>query len=65
MNENKPTLGVKPYYIAAEIRIAELADCIIRHVGDEYPADTEHITVWAREIVQQCNLIRAMQEGKG
>lgn len=33
---DKPTLGVKPYWIAIKERNIELAKAIIRHCEDEY-----------------------------
>lgn len=62
MNENKPILGVKPYYIAAEARIAELADCIRSHVFTDHSMETGFIIEWAKEIVEQCKLVNSMRE---
>ena len=53
----KPPLGVKPYYIAASDRIEELAGAIQRYspnVDTEY----EKIIQWAEEIKMQCMIAK-------
>lgn len=60
MNDtNKPPLGARPYYIAAENRIKELAQAISRYADTGM---TENITEWAQEIILQCALLEVMQD---
>lgn len=48
---DKPTLGVKPAYVSAPERIAELAGAIQRYAaeGDR----RESVKIWAMEILLQ------------
>ena len=58
MNDyTKPPLGASPAYITAENRIKELAEAISRASveGRNY---TGHITLWAKEIIWQCEIIQ-------
>lgn len=55
---SKPPIGARPYYIAAENRIMELADAIRRNPGGE------NVPEWAREIMLQYELMRRMEDGK-
>ncbi len=57
---DKPTLGVKPYWIAIKERNIELAKAIIRHCEDEYISEKNELNVqnikkWAVEIAENCN----------
>ena len=61
LNEQKPVLGVKPYYIAAWKRIGELAEAIERQY--EIPnGDTKLVQKWAAEIGWQCSMIESLKE---
>lgn len=51
MIEEKPALGIMPFYIAYDERINELSEAIIRC------NDTRKIKAYAFEIVKLCNLI--------
>jgi hypothetical protein len=53
----RPPLGVKPYYIAASERIEDLADAIKRYAPN---CDTEYekISQWAEEIKMQCAIAK-------
>lgn len=63
LNEQKPVLGVKPYYIAAWNRIGELAEAIERQY--EIPnGDTKLVQKWAAEIGWQCSMIESLKEGE-
>ena len=53
---NRPPLGVKPCWVAAEGRIGDLADGIKRQLGAESP-DYDLIRRWSKEIGWQCELI--------
>ena len=52
----KPALGVIPCYIAAEKRIADLADGIKRQLTEEKP-NYDLIKRWADEIGNQCDVV--------
>lgn len=58
---NKPPLGLPPYYIAAESRIYELAKAIERNA---FYDNIKAMQEWAREIVEQCELISKMRGDK-
>lgn len=53
----RPPLGVKPYYIAASERIEALAGAIERYAEN---VDTEYETImeWAEEIKMQCMIAK-------
>jgi hypothetical protein len=58
MNDyTKPPLGASPAYISAENRIKELAEAISRASveGRNYIG---HITLWAKEIIWQCEIMQ-------
>lgn len=57
----KPPLGASPAYITAENRIKELAEAISRAsvVGKHYIG---HITLWANEIIWQCEIMKKEEE---
>jgi len=60
-DEQKPVLGVKPYYVAAWQRIGDLAEAIERQF--ESPnGDTELVQKWAAEIGWQCSMIESLKE---
>ncbi len=52
----KPPLGAPPAFIRCEERIKELADAISR-ASDEGRNYTGHITLWANEIIWQCEIM--------
>jgi ribulose 1,5-bisphosphate carboxylase large subunit-like protein len=56
----KPPLGASPAYIPAENRIKELAEAITRTSieGRNY---TGHISMWAREIIMQCEIMEKIK----
>lgn len=56
----KPPLGAIPAYIPAENRIKELAEAIAR-TSAEGRVYTGHITMWAREIILQCELMEKIK----
>ena len=63
MNDyTKPPLGAAPAYIAAEARIKELGEAIVRASveGRNYPG---HISAWAEEIMWQCEIIHQAEKG--
>ena len=58
MNDyTKPPLGASPAYISAENRIKELAEAISR-ASVEGRYYTGHITLWAKEIIWQCDIMQ-------
>ena len=61
MTDEKPPIGVKPYYVAAEHRIIELAEAIAR--AAEYSTKNPKIIEWAREIILQATLSNQMDTG--
>lgn len=56
----KPTLGVKPYWVAAWSRIGELASAIERQYESPKP-NTKLVEKWANEITWQCTIIEALR----
>lgn len=58
----KPALGVKPYYIWAEERIADLMAAINALDGAEDGA--HHRVVWAREVQLLLDLVEVLNEEK-
>ena len=53
----RPPLGVKPYYIAASERIEALAGAIERYAENVY-TEYEKIMEWAEEIKMQCMIAK-------
>lgn len=60
-SEEKPNIGVEPYYIAAWGRIRELADAISRHWSNE-KRDEKFVGKLAEEIKLQCSMIEALRD---
>lgn len=56
----KPSIGTAQYYVPAESRIKDLARVIWENVNT---GNTGCVRIWAREIIEQCNLIEAMRRG--
>ena len=61
--EEKPALGVKPYYVAAWKRIGELVEAIERQY-ESSKGDAKLVEKWAREIQWQCYIIDAIKDGE-
>lgn len=63
--KEKPSAGVAPYYVSCRFRIKELAQAIARTAVDN-PAgkqnDIPTMKLWAKEIIEQCDLIERMKE---
>lgn len=57
----KPAIGVKPCFVASEMRIMELVKGIERQLDSGSP-NHKLIKRWASEIVGQCDLIEADKE---
>lgn len=53
----RPPLGVKPYYIAAGDRIEALAGAIERY-AENVDTEYEKISQWAEEIKMQCMIAK-------
>lgn len=53
----RPPLGVKPYYIAASERIEALAGAIERY-AENVDTEYERIMEWAEEIKMQCMIAK-------
>lgn len=53
----RPPLGVKPYYIAASERIEALAGAIERY-AENVDTEYEKIMQWAEEIKMQCMIAK-------
>jgi hypothetical protein len=53
----RPPLGVKPYYIAASERIEALAGAIERY-AENVDTEYEKIMEWAEEIKLQCMIAK-------
>lgn len=53
----RPPLGVKPYYIAASERIEALAGAIERY-AENVDTEYEKISQWAEEIKMQCAIAK-------
>ena len=62
-NEQKPPLGVKPYYIAAWQRIGELIEAIERQY-ESADGDAGLVEKWANEISWQASMIEALRGGQ-
>ena len=59
LQEMKPPLGARPYWVAAKERINELCEAIIRADPSQ---NYSSIRKWAEEIIQQCDLIEWLGE---
>lgn len=63
--KGKPPIGVAPYYVTCRFRIKELAQAIARSAVNN-PAgkqnDIPTMKLWAKEIIEQCDLIERMKE---
>jgi hypothetical protein len=53
----RPPLGVKPYYIAASERIEALAGAIERY-AENVDTEYEKIMEWTEEIKMQCMIAK-------
>lgn len=53
----RPPLGVKPYYIVASERIEALAGAIERY-AENVDTEYEKISQWAEEIKMQCMIAK-------
>ena len=62
-DRGKPVLGCAPAYIRSGERIRELADAIGRASAEanNYPG---HITMWAQEIIMQCEIMKKCGENE-
>lgn len=56
----KPPIGAVPAFICAEERIRDLAGAISR--ASKSADYTSEVTMWAREIIMQCNIINSLKE---
>ena len=54
-HEEKPPLGIKPAWLAAQCRVQELAEAIGRQIDAEEPK-TDLIRKWAYEIISQVDI---------
>ena len=63
LRENKPALGIKPAWLAAQCRIQELSEAIIRQIEDIKP-NTNLIRKWAYEIISQTDLYEEDKDEK-
>lgn len=59
--EERPVLGIKPYYVAAWQRIGALAEAIERQYQSPN-GDTQLVQRWAAEIGWQCSLIESLND---
>jgi len=64
MNEamEKPALGPKPYFLAHEERIGELAQAIVRQTQRSGSLSVSEISTWAFEIQRLTELIIELKE---
>ena len=62
MQEEKPPLGVKPYWIHSSERILDLCGAIERYTCYSIRIETDFIKRWAKEIVEQCEIIERLRE---
>lgn len=64
MDENKPPLGAKPYFVAIPQRIQELTEAIERQM-EEYPVlnekSCELIGIWSAEIAYLCDVCEKLR----
>lgn len=63
LQEQKPPLGIKPYYIAAWQRIGELIEAIERQY-ESADGDAGLVEKWANEIGWQASMIEALRGGQ-
>lgn len=63
MNDKKPPLGVKPAWMVAWNRIAELCEAIERQY-ESHNGDHELVEKWAQEIGWHCSIIEALKDDK-
>ena len=61
--DQKPPLGVKPYYVAAWQRIGELIGAIERQY-ESADGSAELVEKWANEIIWQASMIKALRGGQ-
>ena len=61
MSDKKPPLGVKPAWIVAWSRIAELCDAIERQYESQN-GDPKLVEKWAQEIGWQCTMIESLKD---
>ena len=61
MSDRNPPLGVKPAWMVAWSRIAELCGAIERQYESQN-GDPELVEKWAQEIGWQCSMIEALKE---
>lgn len=59
--EERPVLGIKPYYVAAWQRIGAIAEAIERQC-QSLNGDTKLVQRWANEIGCQCALIESLTD---
>lgn len=59
--EERPVIGIKPYYVAAWQRIGALAEAIERQY-QSLNGDTKLVQRWANEIGWQCSLIESLTD---
>lgn len=59
--EERPVIGIKPYYVAAWQRIGALAEAIERQYHSPN-GDTKLVQRWANEIGWQCSLIESLTD---
>ena len=64
MNYNKcPPIGCEPAWAAADIRIIDLCEAIIRQVNaPEYSPNYHMVKIWAEEIVMQADIVNHYRE---
>ena len=60
MENRKPAIGARPFYIAASDRIAELAEAIHRVACDD--GEWSRMEFWATEIVHQCRMAKGLEK---
>lgn len=60
MSNEKPPLGVKPAWMVAWSRIAELCEAIERQY-ESHNGNTELVMQWASEIGWQCSIIESLK----
>ena len=56
----KPPIGVKPFWAAAEERIKDLAEAILRYADDSHNYDM--IKKWSNEIYEQCCMVDLLRD---
>lgn len=58
-NHEKTPSRISPFYVAADLRIADLISAIGRHNTYQHH---EKIKKWAEEIMELCNLVDYLKE---